>query len=88
MKDLKKSPKTKTVKVINVIHGIKVVDPYRWLEKDNQEVQKWLEGQNTYARLFLDKIPARKAIKKRLSKLFKVDTIGIPVSRGNRYLLR
>ncbi len=85
MKNLRKPPKTKTVKVVDVIHGIKIADPYRWLEKDNQEVQEWLERQNAYARLFLDKIPEREIIKKRFNKLFKMDSIEIPVSRGNRY---
>lgn len=85
MKDFKKSPKTKTVNIVEKIHGIEVVDPYRWLEEDSQEVQEWAEEQNDYSRLFLDKIPARKIIKKRLNKLFRINSIEAPVSKGNRY---
>lgn len=78
--------KTRKVDVVDIIHGINVPDPYRWLEKDDDpEVKKWLEEQNTLTRSVLDKIEIRNAIKNRLSQLFRIDTVGIPVPKGNRY---
>ncbi|MDE2346021.1 MAG: hypothetical protein KGL13_06105, partial [Gammaproteobacteria bacterium] len=50
--------------------GIKVVDPYRYMEnlKDPQ-VQAWFRGQNAYTREVLDSIPGRKALLARIRAL-------------------
>lgn len=83
---LGKAIKTRRVDVVDNIHGVSVPDPYRWLEKDDdQEVKKWLEEQNAKTRSVLDKIATRNSIKNRLNQLFRVDTVGIPVPKVNRY---
>ena len=49
--------------------GVKVPDPYRWLEADireSHEVAAWAKKQNDVAREYLDSIPERAALKKRL----------------------
>lgn len=77
---------TRKVDVSDMIHDVRVPDPYRWLEKDDDpEVKQWLEVQNAATRSVLDTITARNSIKERLSKLFRIDTVGIPVPKGNRY---
>lgn len=59
-----------TVPVIDVYHGVAVVDPYRWLEnKNDPRVQAWSRAQTARARTHLDGLPARPAIKARLSAL-------------------
>ncbi len=78
-------PKINQVKKAEILHGVKLVDSYRWLEKDDDRTQEWIKEQNIFTRSFLDKISIRAGIKKRLSDLFKIDTVGIPVPRGNRY---
>ena len=51
-------PTTPKKPVTDVYHGVKVVDPYRWLENGNDAaVQKWDREQNKYARHYLDKLP-------------------------------
>src|SRR5215467_5299630 len=41
-------------------YGIRVEDPYRWLENGKDpEVQAWVKAQNAYARKVLDGLPAR-----------------------------
>ncbi|WP_239470349.1 prolyl oligopeptidase family serine peptidase [Archangium violaceum] len=56
--------------VVDTYHGVKVEDPYQWLEKgDDPEVRKWVEGQMAHTRAVLDKLPSRGAIRARLTAL-------------------
>ena len=41
---------TRKVDVIDTIHGIRVPDPYRWFENDDEEVKQWLEAQSAKTR--------------------------------------
>ena len=58
-------------KVIDVIHGVAVADPYRWLEGDDAKVDAWIGAQNARARAYLDDVPARAQLKTRLAELTK-----------------
>lgn len=81
-----KYPKTKIKNVSEIIHGIKVNDPYRWLENSNSfEVKKWSKKQNKLARKILDKILDRKYLKKRFQKLLSYDSISVPLVRQGKY---
>ena len=81
-----KTVATRKVDVSDDIYGVRVSDPYRWLENDDDvEVKQWLEAQNLVTRSVLDKIAARDRIKERLNQLFRIDTVGIPVPKGNHY---
>src|SRR5205809_2762626 len=65
-----KYPQTKRVDHIDDYHGVKVPDPYRWLEADvreSREVSEWVAGQNKVTFAYLNTIPEREAIKKRLT---------------------
>ena len=51
--------------------GIKIADPYRWLEDDNAaETEEWVKAQNTITQDYLATIPYREKIKERMEKLF------------------
>src|ERR1700683_683066 len=53
-------PPTRTVDASEVRFGVKIDDPYRWLEDGKSpEVQKWLAAQNKLARSYLDSLPGR-----------------------------
>ncbi|HTU19919.1 MAG TPA: prolyl oligopeptidase family serine peptidase [Gemmataceae bacterium] len=68
-------PATPKKPVTDTYHGVKVVDPYRWLENgDDAAVQKWDREQNQYARRYLDKLPDLAALRKRLTELNSATT--------------
>jgi len=52
-------------------HGTKVADPYRWLEDDNSpDVANWVGAENKLTFSYLERIPYRDQIKKRLEQLY------------------
>ena len=56
--------------VVDSYHDTKVEDPYQWMESSTDpKVQEWTQGQNTYTRTMLDKLPGRDAIRKRVTEL-------------------
>jgi prolyl oligopeptidase len=67
-------------------HGVKVADPYRWLEDlDSGETHTWVEAENKLSFAFLEAIPARASIKARLTKLWNYEKYGVPFKEGSRY---
>ena len=64
-------PDTPLRPVTNVYHGVTVVDNYRWLENFNDpEVKQWSAAQNAITRGYLENLPARSNIVKRLEKIY------------------
>ena len=79
-------PKTKTVEQIDDYHGTKISDPYRWLEDDNSaETKAWVEAQNKVTFAYLNQIPEREQIKKRLTELWNYERYSAPFERGGKY---
>ncbi|MBN2072144.1 MAG: S9 family peptidase [Candidatus Krumholzibacteriota bacterium] len=81
-------PVTRKDNVVDTLHGIEIVDPYRWLEdQESAETRAWIKAENEYTHSILDQLPGRKELVERLTALMKIDRIGIPTVRGNRYFL-
>ena len=81
-------PETRRVNQVDEYHGVKVADPYRWLEADvreSPEVAEWVRQQNGIARKFLDAIPKRPAIERRLTELWNYERYSPPEQQGGRY---
>src|SRR6266704_1509671 len=79
-------PASPTEPVTEILHGVPVMDPYRWLEvRDSPRTQKWLEEQTAYARAYLDAIPDRERIRKRVEELLAVEVVSEPWKVGQRY---
>ena len=72
--------------VVDVIHGVPVADPYRWLEDARSpRTQAWVASEDRLSRDFLTALPGRGAIAKRLEELLYVEqVVGLPVKRGGR----
>ncbi len=71
--------------IVDVLHGVSVPDPYRWLEEaDSRETRAWVEAQNVLTRATLDD-PDRDALVRRLTARFHyARTLGVK-RRGPRY---
>jgi prolyl oligopeptidase len=79
-------PATRKEDVTDTLFGIKVPDPYRWLEDGKSpEVQAWMKAEDQLARAELAKLPERDAIAKRLKELFYIESVSAPRHRGERY---
>src|SRR5579862_390494 len=72
--------------VIDIFHGTKVLDNYRWLEDgNNPQAQKWVESEMAYTRALLDPLPGRASIHKRLTELLSIGTVTAPQLAGKHY---
>ena len=79
-------PKAKTVDQVDDYHGVKVADPYRWLEDtDSADTHAWVEAENKLTFGYLDQIPYRGAIRDRMTKLWNYERFTAPAQYGGRY---
>ncbi|MBT8302505.1 MAG: prolyl oligopeptidase family serine peptidase [Maribacter sp.] len=79
-----KYPATAKADSVDTYFGIEVKDPYRWLEDDRSpETEAWVIEQNSTTFGYLDKIPFRDGLKKRLEKLWNYEKLGSPFNEGN-----
>ena len=83
-----KYPETRKEDVTDTYFGVTVKDPYRWLENDTSpEVKKWVEEQNKLTFSYLESIPFRDALKKRLRELWNFERVSAPFKEGGKYFL-
>ena len=81
-------PETAAVEHVDLYHGVEVADPYRWLEDDireSEDVDAWVEAQNEVTFAYLDSIPERDIIEKRLTELWDYERYGMPYKEGGLY---
>jgi len=72
--------------VTELLHGVSVTDPYRWLENQHSpSTRKWLEEQTAYTRAYLNGIPGRERIRKRVEQLLDIEVVSEPWKVCNRY---
>ncbi len=84
--DVADPPVTRTEEVVDELFGVKVADPYRWLEDGSSaEARTWVEAQNAYTRGLLDARPGRDATRARLAQLLSIGTLTAPTPKGGRY---
>lgn len=74
-----KYPETNRDSVVNDYFGTKVPAPYQWMEDQNSsEVESWVEAENKVTFEYLDKIPIRKWINDKITKLWNYEKVGVP----------
>jgi prolyl oligopeptidase len=81
-------PQTRQVDLVEDHFGLKVADPYRWLENDvrnDPEVASWVAAENQVTDRFLHTLPLRDWFKQRMTALYDYERFGLPVKRGTHY---
>src|SRR6266568_1250665 len=82
-------PPSEVEPVTEVLYGVPVTDPYRWLEdQDSPRTRGWLSAQTRYARFYLDSIPGRERIRERIRQLLDVETYDFLQKVGTKYFFR
>ena len=78
-------PAAKRLDLVEDHFGVKVTDPYRWLENDlrgDPAVRDWVGQENRLTRRHIDGLPGREALKKRMQALFAHGRYTIPRKAG------
>jgi prolyl oligopeptidase len=87
--DFPPPPATRTDNVVEVVHGVEITDPYRWLEdQDSPETRKWIDVQNEYTDAVLAhaaQLVGREGIREELTSLIRYDWYSTPVAGGDSY---
>ncbi|QQV78260.1 S9 family peptidase [Sphingomonas aliaeris] len=81
-------PETRKVDQVDEQFGVKVADPYRWLENDvrtDKEVAAWVASENAVTNAYLATLPGRDIFKARIKQLLDYERFGVPVKKGGRY---
>lgn len=79
-------PVTTKINHIDEYFGVKVPDPYRWLEDvDSSNVAQWVEKQNEVTFDYLSKIPFRDKIRQRIEKIWNYPRYSQPFKVGNKF---
>jgi prolyl oligopeptidase len=81
-------PPTRRVDQVDLYHGVKVPDPYRWLEADvrhSPEVAAWVAAENKLTARYLEAIPERPAIRRRLTEIWNFAQYSSFMKEGSRY---
>jgi len=81
-------PATPRADVTEQHFGQTVTDLYRWLENDavaDPAVVAWVVSQRKVTQNYLDTLPGRDLLRKRMKELSTYDRHTVPKKRGNRY---
>ena len=84
-----KYPETRRVDQVDDYHGLRVADPYRWMEElDAPEVKAWAAAENHVTMEYLSHLPNREAIKARLTTLYNYPRVTVPYWEGGHWFYR
>jgi prolyl oligopeptidase len=82
--DYPSPPNTRAEAVTDVIHGVEIVDDYRWLEdQDAPETRDWIAAQNEFAELMVGESSLRDRIRTRLKELLDIPDVGSTRKAGD-----
>jgi prolyl oligopeptidase len=68
---------------VDVFHGVRVTDPYRWLEdRTSQPTQNWIAVEQRQHSNYFEHLPGIEALRTRVSKLLNIETLNQPAMVG------
>ena len=80
-------PTARRGETVDEYHGIKVADPYRWMEDvDSPETRKWTEAEAKLTAGYLAAIPGRDRIVQRLKGIWNFERWGAPEKHGSKWI--
>lgn len=81
-------PPTRRGTTVDELHGVRVPDPYRWLEDiADPSVLGWANDQDTYARAHLQALPGRAEFTEALRAKLDVPAASLPIVAGEGQLI-
>ncbi|PYR82970.1 MAG: hypothetical protein DMG18_13885 [Acidobacteria bacterium] len=82
-------PVAKKVEVVDEYFGIKVPDPYRWMEDlDSKDNADWVAAENKVTFDYLGRLAMRDRFKRRITELWDFPKVSVPAREGGRYFYR
>ncbi|MBO9575590.1 MAG: S9 family peptidase [Sphingobium sp.] len=81
-------PETRRDDLVETRFGVRVPDPYRWLEDDaraDPDVASWVVKENGATQTYLATLPGREALRARMTALYNYERNGLPRKGGSRY---
>ncbi|NIR47030.1 S9 family peptidase, partial [candidate division KSB1 bacterium] len=79
-------PKARKADQVDDYHGIKVADPYRWMEAmTSPETKSWVDAQEKLFDGYVKDVAFHNDIKQRILQIRDVDSFSMPTKKGGRY---
>jgi prolyl oligopeptidase len=86
--DVPAPPPAPRDRVVDILHGTRVADPYRWLEDPSSpRTQAWIEAQQRYTNRLLDHRPSLDRLKGDLRTLTALERPEAVIYRRGRYVI-
>ena len=81
-----KYPHAREGDAVDDYFGTRVPDPYRWMEDLNSpELAQWIRDENAVTFKYLESLPEREPLKRRITELWNYPKVGLPQYEGRRW---
>ncbi len=83
---VERPPETKRQVVTDELHGIRIEDPYRWLEdQEAPETRAWIAAQTAHTHKVIQQVPGRPEVEAILTEAHRIAEWSPPLARQGRY---
>jgi prolyl oligopeptidase len=82
-------PPTTKGDVVDEYHGTRIADPFRWMEDlGSADTKAWIAAQNAVTQAYLERLPHRETLRKRITELWDYPKVSLPFREGGRIFYR